>query len=144
MKKKRFLMTALAFVLLLFTFQLAFSTTDPLITESYLRDVFFNEVKEYIAGQSIGGQGQIFQVVSVEKGKTFVGAAGCEFILRQGSGTVIASDLGGLSDVTAGVDLPGGTALPPNHHLIIARDDGRGFIATQDVLVMVKGGYRIQ
>ena len=70
--------------------------------------------------------------------------AGCEFILRGGEATVIASKNGGLSDTTDGVDLTQDTLVPANHLLIVPRDDGRGFDAVTDVIIMVKGTYEIK
>lgn len=137
--KKKMLLTLLAVVLLAGTFSVALGTDDPLITESYLKNVFLNEVKEYIADNQ-----PAFNVVSVKKGQKFIGNSGCEFILRQGKATVVGAELGGLSDVTAGYDITSGVDVPPNHHLIIPRDDGRGFTATTDVVIMVKGSYTVK
>ena len=131
------------------------ATNDALITEGYLNEVFFPKVKEYInqvVSQNPGtdqpgtspGSSEIFTVVSVKEGQNFYGKEGCEFILRQGGGTVIASELGGLTDVTSGVDLGNGQDVPPNHLLIVPRNDSRGFTAARDVLIMVKGGYLIE
>ncbi len=131
------------------------ATNDALITEGYLNEVFFPKVKEYInqvTSQNPGtdqpgtssGASETFTVVSVKEGQNFYGKEGCEFILRQGAGTVIASELGGLNDVTSGTDLGNGQAVPPNHLLIVPRNDSRGFTATKDVLIMAKGGYLIE
>ncbi len=138
-------------VLLGVTCAYGFASGDALITEGYLNEVFFPKVQEYIekAVSSISSDGsagqktESFAVVSVKKDEKFLGDAGCEFILRQGAATVITSELGGLNDVTSGEDLKEG-AIPPNHLLIVPRDDSRGFLATKDVLIMVKGGYTIQ
>jgi Na+-translocating ferredoxin:NAD+ oxidoreductase RNF subunit RnfB len=61
-----------------------------------------------------------------------------------GEATVNASNQGGLSDTTAGGDLAQDTNVPANHLLIVPRDDGRGFEATTDVIIMVKGAYEIK
>ena len=139
--KKKILVTMLILVTLGVSLSVAVGTDDPLITESYLNDVFLKEVKEYIREN---GSGSSFSVVSVSKGQKFIGNAGCEFILRMGQGTVISAELGGLSDVTGGVDITSGVPVPPNHMLIIPRDDGRGFEANTDVIIMVKGSYTIK
>lgn len=139
--KKKILVTMIILVTLGASLSVAVGTDDPLITESYLNDVFFEEVKEYIAQNGFGSS---FTVVSVSKGQKFIGGAGCEFILRQGQGEVISAELGGLSDVTAGYDITSGVSVPPNHMLIIPRDDGRGFTALTDVVIMVKGSYTIK
>lgn len=138
MKKKVFI-AVLTLAMLIGTFSIAIGTDDPLITESYLKNVFLKEVKEYIAESP-----STFNVVSVKKNQNFIGNSGCEFILRQGKATVVAAELGGLSDVTAGYDITSGVDVPPNHLLIVPRDDGRGFKATSDVVIMVKGSYTIK
>ena len=82
--------------------------------------------------------------MTVSKNKKLIGGSGCEIILRQGTAEIVASELGGISDVTLAVDLVDGATVPANHLLIIPRDDGRGFKAKTDVIVMVKGNYEIQ
>ena len=146
--KKKILATLLVVIALFaITFSVSYTTDDPLITESYLNNVFFEKVKEYIAGNSSqGGSSEVadsFKLVSVSKGQKFIASAGCEFIIRQGSADVVVSSLGGVSDVTDGIDIVSGE-LPANHHFIVARDDGRGFVASNNVLVLVKGGYQIK
>ncbi len=147
MKKKILAAVLVAAALVSITFTVSYTTDDPLITESYLNNVFFEKVKEYIAGNiNAGGttvQSEGFKLVSVTKGQKFVASAGCEFIIRQGSAQVVISSLGGVSDVTDGIDIVSGE-LPSNHHFVVARDDGRGFVALNDVLVLVKGGYKIK
>ncbi len=147
MKKKILAAVLVAAALVSVTFTVSYTTDDPLITESYLNNVFFEKVKEYIASNiNTGGatvQADGFKLVSVTKGQKFVASAGCEFIIRQGSAQVVVSSLGGVSDVTDGLDIVSGE-LPSNHHFVVARDDGRGFEALNNVLVLVKGGYSIK
>ncbi|MBO5409070.1 MAG: hypothetical protein J6A61_06725 [Clostridia bacterium] len=114
------------------------SGDDPLISLSYLNEIFMPKVETKIAETTV------YSVITVEKGKTFVAGAGCEFIVRSGSASVISSASGGICDTTDGVDLSGGTVAPSNHLLIAPRDDGRGFSATTDVILMVKGSYTIR
>ena len=139
--KKKILLT-LGFILVLsLSFLTVIGTDDPLITESYLNDVFMQEVKDYIDANKGGSS---FEVVSIEQGKTFIGKSGCEVILRQGKAEVLGSELGGLSDITMAGDLSTGYDMPANHLLIIPRDDGRGFKAITNVVIMVKGNYEIK
>ena len=138
--KKKIIALSVGVILLITTVSVAVGTDDPLITESYLKNVFLNEVKEYIDSKGTSS----FSVLTVKKGQKFLGGSGCEFILRQGTAAVISSELGGLSDVTAGYDIVTGVDVPPNHLLIIPREDGRGFTALTDVVIMVKGSYTIK
>ncbi len=111
---------------------------DPVISLSYLTEIFMPKVETKIKETAV------FTVATIEKDKTFSAKEGCEFILRGGEATVIASKNGGISDVTDGVDLPDNEKVPANHHLIVPRDDGRGFIAKTDVIIMVKGAYEVK
>lgn len=111
---------------------------DPVISLSYLNEIFMPKVETKLKETAV------FTVANIKKGKTFVAKEGCEFILRGGEATVIASKSGGISDVTDGIDLTDKEIVPPNHHLIVPRDDGRGFKAGTDVIIMVKGAYEIK
>lgn len=85
-----------------------------------------------------------YTVVTVPAGSSITGMQGTEIIVRSGSGTVIASNGGGLQDMTEGTDLLGGSEIPKYHLVIVPREDGRGIYATKDLIVMVRGGYNIQ
>jgi len=142
MKKKIFAAILIGVVLIGAVFTVSYTTDDPLITESYLNDVFFKKVKDYIAGNSSAGGSATYSLVSVKAGGSLAADAGCEFIIRQGNAKVVVSSLGGISDVTDGVDIISGY-LPLNHQFVVPRTDGRGFIAETAVLVMVKGPYKV-
>jgi hypothetical protein len=61
-----------------------------------------------------------------------------------GSGTIVASDKGGISDVTTGIDLGQGEDMPANHMLIAPLGDGRGVKMTTNGKVMIKGTYTLK
>ena len=131
------------------------SQSDPLVSVSYINQQLLPRISNYIeqrlAGEdaqlgsdSASGNNRHFEVVSVAAGRRLIGESGTEFILRDGRGTIIASNLGGVSDTTNGVDLAQDAAIPLNHLLIVPRSDGRGLNITADALVMVRGRYSIQ
>lgn len=131
--KKRVLITLTAFCLLLVASVFAAepgTEADPLITKSYVENVVYPATR--------------FQVVEVPAGKSAMLGAGTEAILRMGSCNVIGTQKGGISDVTMGFDLPDGTVVQGNHHLICPLADGRGLKATSDCLIMIKGEYTIK
>lgn len=134
---KKFLPIALA-IGIIGTVTVLATGEDPVISLSYLNEIFMPKVETKIKETAV------FTVANVKKGKTFLAKEGCEFILRGGEATVIASESGGISDVTDGVDLTEKELVPPNHHLIVPRDDGRGFKAATDVIIMVKGAYQVK
>lgn len=120
---------------------------DPIITKSYIDEVVLPQIYAYIDEFSGASEGpSTFQVVTVNAGKTLIGGAGTEFILRMGKGTIVGSTRGGIADVTSGTDLANGAEIPSNHHLIVPLDDGRGLKinSSNDALVMVKGAYSIK
>lgn len=99
---------------------------DPLVTKSYLEQM------------------TRFKVVEVPAGKSVLGEAGTEMILRQGNCTIIGTAKGGVSDVTMGYDLANGIQVQGNHLLIVPVNDGRGVKAETNCLIMIKGGYEIR
>ncbi|MEG0951781.1 MAG: hypothetical protein RSE96_07640, partial [Niameybacter sp.] len=137
------------------------SGNDPLVTKSY--------VDSQIAAISGGGTSKLeskleaqaqmievltqeinalkqqgsssYTVVNVPQGSSIVGAQGTEIIVRSGNGMVLASEGGGLQDMTDGKDLLNGSEVPKYHLVIVPREDGRGILATKDLIVMVRGGY---
>ncbi|MBC7766341.1 MAG: hypothetical protein H7Y41_07655 [Hyphomonadaceae bacterium] len=115
---------------------------DPLVTVSYLQKIV-TEINVKIANiqGSEGNAPQKFIVVDVPQGKTIIAGEGTEMILRMGAGQIIASDKGGVSDVTQGKDLTMNENMPLNHLLVVPLADGRGFTATKTVKVMMKGTY---
>ena len=90
----------------------------------------------------LGGTVVPFEALMVPEGRTLIGHAGAEFILRGGSATAVSGP-DGMVDVTAGRDVVSGETMPTNHLLLVPRSDGRGFIAHTDVWVMIKGGFDI-
>lgn len=85
-----------------------------------------------------------FAVVNVSKGTRLMAKGGTELVLRAGQATVIASNLGGLADLSTGQDLGQGQPVAPNHHLLVPRDDGRGVVAVTDIVLLVRGSYSLQ
>lgn len=132
------ILAAISALAILLTVSALASGDDPVISLSYLNEIFIPKVEKKIEENSV------FTVVNVDQGKTFVAGAGCEFIIRSGETVVNVSAQGGLADTTAGMDLTQGTRIPLNHLLIAPRNDGRGFVAISNAIIMVKGSYEIQ
>ncbi len=107
---------------------------DPIISLSYLKQVFAPEIKEELT----------FKVVTVEKGKTVICGAGAEVIQRMGTSTIVATQKGGIADTTVGFDLANGVETPSNHLLIVPVADGRGFKTETECIFMIKGTYEIK
>jgi len=129
------------------SFASAGSETDPLITLSYLEQRI-SEVKKYVDDKisSLNNtSSNNLEVIELKNGQKIIGREGTEFIMRSGKAIAKVSDLGGISDVTDGVDLKEGENIPRNHQLIIPRDDGRGLVIIEDsTFVLVRGEYIIE
>lgn len=117
------------------------SEDDPVVTKSYV-DAEIAELKSTIV--SGGSAASTYQPLQIAAGKSFIGGAGTELILRSGEATAIDNGANGISDITAGTDLWTGNAVSANHLLLVPRADGRGIKATTDIWLMVRGAYEIQ
>lgn len=138
------------------------SSSDPLVTLSYLTDTFTpqmetamqslvdekaeeltEEFDQAIASSGASGS-SVFSVVTLSRGQTLVGEVGCEVMLRIGSATCGSSGTTGLIDVTDGSTLSDGSALVTNH-LYMVTISTRSVTATAGtVRLLVRGPYTIE
>lgn len=141
--------------------------SDPIISLSYLQQYTaqnvdpkiqalqsqISELKSMVDLLTAGGaqtpsvSPDAFSVVQLQYGQKVIAGESCEIILRSGTANVVldAASLGGISDLTQGVDLTNGTSVTPNHYLLVPRNDGRGIYITSDVaFIMIKGAYTIE
>ena len=123
-----------------------FGMFTVVLADNHVMPAIREYIEERLSGVSTGttAQSTAFEVVEVDAGQKIICSKGAELILRMGSATVIATEKGGLADTTAGYDLGNGTPMPSNHLLIVPVDDGRGFKAETDVIVLIKGGYKVK
>lgn len=119
------------------------SSADPLVSMSYINDVLMPQVRSYVDSKALGGAEASYEIVNLKKGQTVIGAQSTEFILRMGTASVVATDKGGLADVTGGIDLPDGSVMPANHLLIVPFADWRGVTMKSDGILMIKGVYSL-
>jgi len=124
------------------------SADDPIVTKSYV------DAKVASGGGTTPGGGpavpvsgiDTFKVIELKPGETLIGAEGTEIIVRSGSATAVASESGGVSDVTEGSDIAQGGRIELNHLLLTARNDGRGIKAgtAASTFVMVRGTHTVK
>ncbi len=130
------------------------STSDPIISLSYLTkyvEEALKPINEKIdaltGGTTAPATADAFTVIELKPGQELQCTAATELILRSGSAVIVSPfDNQGLCDMTAGVDLQAGVAVPKNHCLLIPRgNDGRGIKITGSgtAYVMVGGAYKI-
>ena len=144
---------------------------DPLVSLSYLTNIFKPQVMAELeqkltaadqaalaeieaklqnagGGGTTGNAGSVsvssaaYVVVDVKQGQTMIMDIGCEVMLRIGGGTVKANSSVGLINMTDGNTLENGQALVTNH-LYLVTLDGRGFTASSDAKLLVRGGYTV-
>lgn len=115
------------------------STTDPLITLSYLE----MRLSEFSTQENSGNGSALFEILNVHEGDVISLGASSEIILRAGIAKAFVSEKGGLADITIGRDIGMNENIPKNHLLICPLDDGRGFIFQSEAWIMVKGNYTL-
>lgn len=126
------------------------TVNDPVVTKSYVDQ----QLAALTGGSTGGGTGTgtpsasvTLEVVTVPTDRILMVNAGSEVVIRAGKAVAYSSDSNGISDVTAGIDIKSGSAVPSNHLIWFPRD-GRGIqaapSATTSLTVLVKGSYYLQ
>ena len=164
MKKNRWALRAVVLLLvsslLMVTVSVAAeagSGNDPLVTLSYLKETFMEDVLKKVddkidvrnsqiarqlEGEITGGSG-VASIFTVTQGQTLTGDIGCEVMLRVGSAVCVAPSAPGLIDESTAGTLNNGGALAQNH-LYMMTIEGRGVKATAATTkLLVRGGYSI-
>ena len=145
------------------------SEDDPLVTLSYINDIFTVEVQKFFRQElqtqtdslrdsletriealedardiAADGDGNAaFQKITLSSGSELVCKAGTELLLYSGSAYVIARELPGLLDTSGGVDLSRGEYMEKNHMYLVAAD-GNGICADGNITVLIRGSYEIE
>ena len=139
------------------------SSGDPLITLSYLNDVYTGKVQtmvdntveqhktemekalaDVLANQGgAGAASTVFSVVTLSRGQAIVGDVGCEVMLRIGS-AVCGADSVGLIDTTAGSVLGNGAALTVNHLYMVTINPRTVTATSNTAKLLVRGPYTIR
>ena len=145
------------------------SSSDPLITLSYITDIFMPEVDTAINNAvegksleisteldntiaaletkyneaSLATAASTYKVITLNSGEKLVGAKGCEIMLRVGSAYCSASASPGLIDTSTAGILEKGKYLEKNHMYMVTIE-GRGIVADGEIYVIVRGDYTIE
>ena len=140
------------------------SEDDPLVTLSYINDVFLPYVTDLfrkdleeketnlretleervsaLEGAGLGGGGTRYVVETLEKGQTLICQRGAEQMLRIGRATVKAGSTPGLVDTATTGNLNDGEELAVNHLYMVTIND-HGIRAEETVKILVRGEYTI-
>ena len=149
------------------------SSSDPLVTLSYLNEKFLPDDKlaarsdtasielraqvdadikrlEEKYGSQTSNEGastgtaDSFVVVTMTNGQVLYGAIGCEVMLRVGTASVVSPSSPGLIDSTGGTTLDNGAGLTKNHLYMMTISD-RGVKATAATTkLLVRGTYEVK
>ncbi len=142
------------------------SSSDPLISRSYLETIFTPKImaqtetllaqKETALSQRLnaqleayraqtGGTGQAtYRVVTLSKNQTLTGGVGLELLPRSGSVICVADSAPGLIDMTGGGTMPAGNVLAQNHLYVVTAGDRGVQAITDSATVLVRGGYTVR
>jgi hypothetical protein len=159
MKKNRWALRLLVLLLLAAALNVTFamaagvgSSSDPLVTLSYLNTTYLNTILGKVDAKistrnqeltsKISQSSSDFKAVTLAAGKTLTGTAGCEVLLRTGKAVCVSKYVPGLVDETAGTSINGGAALSANH-LYLMTTDGRGVKASVSSVLLVRGSYTV-
>ncbi|MBQ7599608.1 MAG: hypothetical protein IJU57_02930 [Clostridia bacterium] len=149
------------------------SSEDPLVSLSYLNDIFKYEIlsivdqridnakldiKTELAGTVVQPQDTAdtseaqqpekyygYEVLELHDGDEVYAITPCDIMLRAGTAVCIAPNPSqGISDYTDAVELLNGMAFTKNHMCLIPRGDGRGLRATSEsVFIEIRGEYTV-
>ena len=133
------------------------SASDPLVTLSYLNDIFLGQIMTKVdqkiaarnsqllqqSGGTSGVSGAEFTVVTLSAGQVLTGDIGCEVMLRVGTASCVSPSSPGLIDETTAGTLNNGGALSANH-LYMMTIEGRGVKASSGTTkLLVRGSYTV-
>jgi uncharacterized protein with PhoU and TrkA domain len=133
-------------------------SNDPLVTLSYITKTLMPQIEDVIDEKiedALDGKTQetpdskptatdnTYEIITAKAGQMLIGDEGTEMILRSGDATIVSGAQGGVSDLTAGLDLTQGAFVPKNHLLLSPRKDTRGMNFITDAVVIVRGDYSL-
>lgn len=144
------------------------SENDPLVTMSYIDDIFTVEMQKYFkqelqtqtdslrdslesriealeeACEAAAGTeaGLYYRELKLESGNELICKAGTELLLRAGSAYVMSGG-SGLAD-TSGGETPGRGSYIAKNHMYLVTEDGCGICADGSITVLVRGDCEVE
>ena len=137
------------------------SSEDPLVSLSYLNDIFKDQILAIVDNRIDGlradvtnmmtggvpgeGTSSGYVVLELHMGDEVYAITPCDIMLRSGTAVCIApSATQGIADYTAAVEIMDGQPFVKNHMCLIPRGDGRGMRATSDIVyIEIRGEYTV-
>ncbi len=130
------------------------TSNDPIISLSYFEKELSNfkeEIEELIDKKiaNVGGSDVVssskYEIVNVPTGKQVTFDESTEFIIRRGNATIIdPSKENGIPNLTTGKDDANNAKAGLQQLYLVPRTDGRGISAKSDLIIMVRGSYKIK
>ncbi len=148
------------------------STTDPLISYSYLEDRLAEMESDYVQKinaltveneelqeqldelrglieelKTSGGAPSTYETVSLQKNDVIYPTGdSLEVILRSGRAVCVSSDEEkAVADITNGMDIYNFETIVYNHLIFVPANDGRGIKITSDeAIITVRGEYKVE
>ena len=151
----------------------AYSDSDPLISLSYLQEIFAPAFKQEIVSElsnsndadvtddsnavtpddtesteaDVPKESNSYTLIELTSGQTVMANSICEFIVRPGSHVAVISPFPsqGVADITNGIEVLADQETSINAYCIIPRGgDGRGLKVTgEKAYIMIRGDYTI-
>ena len=142
---------------------------DPVISLSYLKNVFGPEIKAQLSSEAeriakdtfaaekdalvaevkgaASGGSKEYETVQIKKGQILSPAEGSsiEVLLRRGSYICVDSVGEKIPNLTTGTEIASGEPMPLQNLYIVPKNDGRGIqaVADADGWLMVRGAYQL-
>lgn len=127
--------------------------SDPIVARSYVDEkinMLQQQINALAQGSGSTGNGdnarQYTILEGLSAGQTVLTGENTEIILRVGACKAVGGTFGRLADLTSDTqgDLLDNMAIPLNHLVYSARNDGRGVIVEKDgTVIVVRGTYTI-
>lgn len=152
--KKNIVILVIAIMILIGVGVYASNTTnDPIISLSYFEKELssFKQEIEKLIDKKLSNVGNTtvasskYEIVNVPAGKQVTFNESTEFIIRRGNATIVdPSKENGIPNLTTGKDDSNDAKAGLQQLYLVPRTDGRGIVAKTDLIIMVRGDYKIK
>lgn len=90
------------------------------------------------------GSSEALADIKVKAGQQLIGGENTEFILISGNAAVVSVGGSGLLNVSSGSFVPKGAAVVKNSLMLVIKSDGRGFKASTECRILIRGSYTVK
>lgn len=153
MKKSIVVLISLVIVIIGVGVYASNTSNDPIISLSYFEKELSNFKKDIdkLIDEKISNvsnnttNNSDYEIVNVKAGKQVTFSESTEFIIRRGTAIIVdPSNENGIPNLTKGKDDLNNEQAGLQQLYLVPRNDGRGIIAKTDLIIMVRGSYKIK